>query len=88
MAYVYILHSLKTDKYYIGSTTDYLRRLDEHNSGKSKATKSSIPWRLVFYQQFESISVARSVEYQLKAKKSRKIIQQIINDGIIKFMRE
>ncbi|NPV12215.1 MAG: GIY-YIG nuclease family protein [Ignavibacteria bacterium] len=31
--YVYILHSLKTNRYYVGQTNDLERRLMYHNSG-------------------------------------------------------
>jgi len=37
-AYVYILQSLKNSRFYIGSTTDLNRRLQEHLSGRSTYT--------------------------------------------------
>jgi putative endonuclease len=38
MYYVYILKSLKRDRYYIGYSEFPERRLQEHNSGKVKFT--------------------------------------------------
>ena len=40
MYYIYILFSLKTNKYYIGSTDDLARRLKHHNGGSTPSTKS------------------------------------------------
>lgn len=49
--YVYVLYSAAVDKYYRGTTTDLLRRLEQHNSGKgAKYTKGRGPWRLVAVQ--------------------------------------
>ena len=38
--YVYILQSQKNGTFYKGYTTDYLKRLHEHNLGLSKYTSS------------------------------------------------
>ncbi|MEL6831955.1 MAG: GIY-YIG nuclease family protein [Bacteroidota bacterium] len=49
MYYVYILHSLKLDKFYVGQT-EYLpsERLDQHNNShfSIQFTKSGVPWTL------------------------------------------
>lgn len=84
MSYVYILESEKNHKYYIGSSKDYKRRLKQHNSGNSLFTKNNRPFKLVLYQQYENMTLAREIEYKLKKIKSRKIIDKIIKDGIIK----
>ena len=71
-------------RYYIGSTLNLETRLKEHNSGKSRYTSFTNPFELVFSQKFESIQKARKVEYRLKKMKSRKVVDKIIGDGIIK----
>ncbi len=38
--FVYILKSLKDGKYYIGSTADVVARLNFHNAGLQRSTKS------------------------------------------------
>lgn len=75
---VYILFSLKLNKYYVGSTTDLQRRLVEHNRGKEKFTKTGVPWLLVYSEAFEQITAARKRELEIKKKKSRKYIESII----------
>ena len=82
--FVYILQSEVNNRYYVGSTIDLERRLDEHNNGKSKYTRFTRPFKLVFVQEFGNIIEARKLEYKLKSKKSRAIIEKIIKEGKIK----
>ena len=85
--YLYILKSVKSGKFYTGSSDDYKRRLREHNEGKVKSTKGKRTWELVYKQLFQTIKEARQAEYKLKRYKSRKIIEQIVEEQIIKFTR-
>ena len=73
-------------RYYVGSAVQLTRRLEEHNAGKTKSLKNVLPVELAFCQEFDDESTARKIEYQLKQKKSRKIIERIIQERKIKFM--
>jgi putative endonuclease len=66
MFYVYILYSARSKNFYYGFTKDLRRRLEEHNQGESKATKSGIPWELVCYSAFSDGDVAKDFENYLK----------------------
>lgn len=66
MHYVYLLKSLRNGKAYIGKTADLKRRFEEHNSGNVKATKSSLPWELVYYEAFKNRKAADNRELKLK----------------------
>ncbi|MBI5466178.1 MAG: GIY-YIG nuclease family protein [Candidatus Kerfeldbacteria bacterium] len=88
MAYVYILRSRNNNHLYVGSTNDLGRRLAEHERGHSRATRALIPFECVFYEKFQTLLEARRVEAHLKRLKSRAVLERIIKDGIIKFMRE
>jgi len=80
--YVYIIQSLRNNRYYVGSSEDSVRRLNEfHNLGKVKATKFLLPWKLVFIQKFENMTVARKIEWKLKKIKSRVILNRIVETG-------
>jgi putative endonuclease len=79
--YCYILYSTKLNKYYIGSTPDKDRRLDDHNRGKEKFTKTGIPWILIYFETFEMLPEARRRELQIKKQKSRKYIEQLISSA-------
>jgi len=56
--YAYILKSLKDSKYYYGSTENLKIRLKVHNSGKVRATRARIPFRLHYYEGFATRSEA------------------------------
>jgi putative endonuclease len=52
--YVYILKSLNTGRFYIGSTNDIHRRIIEHQSGKTTYVSRYIkPFQIVFIQEYE-----------------------------------
>jgi len=82
--FVYIIYSEKNDKYYVGSTINIDNRLNEHNSGRNKSTRSGIPWEIKFYFRCGAVRTARQIEHKIKKKKSRKILEQIIKDQEIK----
>jgi putative endonuclease len=83
MAFVYILQSVKSGRYYIGSTNDLIRRLSEHRAGKTSSLRSMLPVELVFSKEYPSLLVARRMEKKLKRFKSRDIIGTIVSDGEI-----
>ncbi|PIS07490.1 hypothetical protein COT78_03405 [Candidatus Berkelbacteria bacterium CG10_big_fil_rev_8_21_14_0_10_43_13] len=80
---VYILE-LCNGQYYIGSTPNLERRLNEHRLGKAMSTKGKLPFKLVFSQGFVQLQEARNMEYKLKKYKNKNIIKQIVADGFIK----
>jgi len=47
MYFAYILYSKAKDRYYVGHTHNLELRLERHNSGWSRSTKSGIPWEIV-----------------------------------------
>lgn len=85
MAFVYILHSLKSNSYYVGSTLNVNRRIKQHNSGNVASTKYKRPYKLIFSQEFKDIQQARKVEKKIKSWKRRDFIEKIIEDGYIKY---
>ncbi|HNU87089.1 MAG TPA: GIY-YIG nuclease family protein [Ferruginibacter sp.] len=76
-AFCYILFSSKLDKYYVGSTPDMERRLEEHNRGKEKFSSTGVAWILVYKEIFEELADARKREQQIKKQKSRKYIKSL-----------
>lgn len=77
MHYTYILESSKNNKYYIGSTYNLNERLSFHNSGKVKSTKLYRPWSIYYFEKFENEKDAILRERQLKAWKSRTMIEKL-----------
>jgi putative endonuclease len=80
VAYTYIILSKKLQTYYIGSTSDINKRLIRHNAGFEKYTKRGVPWILVYHEKFDSKSEATKREYEIKRKKSKRYIEQLIKD--------
>jgi putative endonuclease len=79
--HVYFLQSLKDNSYYIGVTNNVQERFKDHNNGFSKSTASKRPWILKRVEKYPDIRSAYQRERFLKAKKSKKIIEKIINSG-------
>jgi putative endonuclease len=68
MYFTYILESLtKPGTRYIGHTSNFRRRLKEHNAGKCSHTANLKPWKLRLYIAFETINQARKFEHYLKS---------------------
>ncbi|OGD92363.1 hypothetical protein A2697_02655 [Candidatus Curtissbacteria bacterium RIFCSPHIGHO2_01_FULL_41_44] len=84
MYFVYLLQSLKDNKFYIGQTENVVQRLAIHNSGQVISTKSRRPFRLVGYKTFDFRNEARWFEYNLKnhSDKKRKFINELRNKGL------
>jgi putative endonuclease len=81
MFHVYILHSEKLNKYYIGSTSNIEDRLRRHNSGRNTYTKTGLPWKLVYQEDFDTKSGAVLREMEIKKKKSRLYIEALIEQA-------
>ncbi len=79
MAYfVYILMSEKAGTYYVGHTHDLIDRLDRHNQGRVKYTKSKRPWDLVYFEECPDRSSAMTREEDIKKRKSKKFIDSLV----------
>lgn len=81
--FVYILQSDVTEKFYIGSSAEPLRRLGFHNTIEKGFTARYRPWKLVFMREYQSKQEAQAVERKLKSWKSRQTILRLINAEIV-----
>ena len=71
MYYVCILFSNKDGNLYIGYTNDLRRRLREHKSGQSTATRNRLPLLLIHYESYLKWSDTKRREKFLKGGKGR-----------------
>ncbi len=78
MYYIYVLRSLKNGRNYTGSTDNLERRLNEHNSGQSKYTRLTKPFKLLHFEQFETRAEACRRERYLKTGKGRSELKEIL----------
>jgi len=76
--FVSILQSMKDFSFYLGQCDDLDKRMSKHDDGMSKYTASKRPWRLVYFEMFNSRSDAIKREGQIKKMKSKKYIQSLV----------
>ena len=84
MFYIYILESKKDKNLYIGSTRNLKQRVQEHNKGKNKSTKSRIPYKLIFYESYINKKDALKREKYLKTTKGHTTIKSKLREYLIK----
>ncbi|MEK7482067.1 MAG: GIY-YIG nuclease family protein [Patescibacteria group bacterium] len=76
MYFVYILKSIKDGRTYIGYTKNLENRLKLHNSGQVIATKYRKPLKLLFSEQFKTISEAKQRELWWKSGAGRRRLKE------------
>jgi len=64
--YVYLLKSRSDKTYYVGWTTDILRRLAEHDRLLSPYTRRKAPWQLIGFETYPTVEEAKRYERDLK----------------------
>jgi putative endonuclease len=74
---VYILQSLKTNRYYCGQTQNLSERLKRHNTGRNKSTRPERPWNLVWKAEVADRSEAVLLETKIK----KRGIQRFLDAG-------
>ena len=79
MHFVYILYSRTRDKYYIGSCEDVNKRLIKHNTNHAGFTGKTGDWIIKYTEEYADKLTAFKRESQIKAWKSRKMIEKLIN---------
>jgi putative endonuclease len=86
---VYILKFTDTGLYYIGSTSDINRRVNQHKSGHTYSTKRlGKQFKLVFIQEVDDLRTARKIEIKIKSWKRKDFIEKIVNDGKIRIIAD
>ncbi|KKP92600.1 MAG: hypothetical protein UR98_C0022G0008 [Parcubacteria group bacterium GW2011_GWA1_36_12] len=78
--YVYVLLSLKDNKFYIGSTNNLKRRLKEHLAGKNISTAKRLPLKLIYFEGHLSKTDAERREKYFKTTKGKVTLRTIIRD--------
>lgn len=79
---VYILKNLRNGRYYIGSTGDIVKRLNQHNSGRVSSTKHLRPLELMRFISCGDSTESKKFEYRLKKYGRKDILEKVIGDGI------
>ena len=84
MSYTYIIESLKSGRWYYGSTTDLIDRLKYHTSGWNRSTNGRGPWKYIFIREFDNMDQAREFEFHLKKLRRRAYILSKYSEYFLK----
>lgn len=79
--FTYIIYSTARDRYYVGHCEDINLRLERHNLGFTRSTKSGVPWNMMYYETFETRVEAIRREREIKRWKSRRMIEDLIRSA-------
>ena len=80
MAWVYMLRG-SSGRYYIGSTTDLNRRLEQHRQGHTYSThRLGQPLELAASLELPSLPEARTMERELKLKKNPRLALWLLEE--------
>lgn len=84
MVYVYILQSLKDKGFYIGICKNLMERVIKHNKGGVYSTKNRKPFNLIYSEVYNSYTLARVREKEIKSYKGGNSFKILIqNCGIV-----
>jgi putative endonuclease len=75
MFYVYILYSSSLEKFYVGSSDNVAKRIDQHNSGRGNFTSKGSPWELIVTIECKSRSEAIALETRIKKRGIKRYLQ-------------
>ncbi|HQP91206.1 MAG TPA: GIY-YIG nuclease family protein [Candidatus Omnitrophota bacterium] len=78
MYFVYALKSLKNDYIYVGLTKNLHKRMNEHNSGRTKSTKAYRPWVLFYSEKVNCLISARLREKKLKSGSGKEFLRLVL----------
>ena len=80
--YVYVLRSLKDQMFYIGSTNDLKRRLQQHQRGENTSTAKRLPVELLYFEGHTSKEDALRREKYFKTTKGKVTLRQVLRDAL------
>ena len=77
---VYALRSKKDGWLYVGMSSEVERRVEQHNRGYNRSTRSRAPFDLFYVEQCGAREVARTREKFLKSGKGREFLRKRLAD--------
>jgi len=80
MFYTYIIQSVKTGRYYTGSTNNIKRRLKEHNKNQTPSLKNRGPFKLIYRETYLTRKEAAKREYKIKSYKGGMAFKKLISE--------
>lgn len=81
--FVYVLLSLKDNKFYVGYTEDLEKRIKEHFTRNVTSTKYRLPLKLIHYEYFINKQDAKARGVFLKSGFGREQLRQSLKRTLI-----
>ncbi len=78
MFYAYVLKSVGHDYYYKGHCQNLDKRLAQHNSGMTESIRPYIPFKIAYFEEFESELEAISREKYFKTGAGRRFLKKVM----------
>ena len=82
MFFAYVIQSEIDGSLYKGHSEDLQRRLQQHNSGKTKSIKSKIPYALIYSEEFKTRAEAIKREKYFKTAAGRRFLKSKLSINI------
>ena len=79
---VYVLYSLKDNQWYVGLTSNFERRMREHEAGESRSTACRRPFICIFCEFHLSKADAIRREMYLKTWAGRKALKLMLRESL------
>jgi len=71
-----MLKSLEHEYFYKGHCQDLQKRISQHNSGMTESIKPYIPFKLVYFEEFETEKDAINREKYFKSAAGRRFLKK------------
>jgi putative endonuclease len=82
MFFTYVAQSIAKPEYlYKGHCQDLHMRLKQHNSGQTRSNRPYLPFRIIYYEAFDTLEKAIQNEKYWKTAAGRRYLQSKINNG-------
>ncbi len=85
MFYVYVLKSVKDERFYTGFTEDLKKRIEGHNKGYEPGTKHRMPFELAYYEACKSKYDALRREKYLKTTYGKRYLKSRLQDYLSRY---
>jgi putative endonuclease len=76
--YAYVIKSKEHEYVYKGHCKDLKKRLMQHNSGMTVSIRPYIPFEIVYYEEFKTLSEAIKREKYFKTSRGRQFLKKIL----------
>jgi len=77
--FIYAIQSELDGRIYVGFTSNFEKRLLEHNNGKTKSTKGFKPWKKLYIEEVFGRVNARTKEKYYKSGIGKEFLKSLLN---------